>query len=116
MTIPRQILLLLVDVHSKWTEIYEMVSTTVECTITILQQVFASYSLPEQLVSDIGLQLTSQELADFAKMMASNAFPLLHIILHRMKQLNSSACSDFQAGHASGITRWPPFITSCRMS
>ena len=49
--------------------------------------------------------------------MASNAFPLLlHIILHRMKQLDNLACSDFQAGHASSIIRWPLFITSCRTS
>ena len=48
------ILLLLVDSHSKWPEIYSMSSTTVFKTIKVLRHIFSSYGIPEQLASDNG--------------------------------------------------------------
>ena len=44
--------ILLVDAHSKWPEVFEMLNTKYQKTIEILRQVFSAYGLPEQLVSD----------------------------------------------------------------
>ena len=46
---------LIIDTHSKWPEIFQMNSTTVEETI----------GLPDLLVSDNGPQFTAHEFADF---------------------------------------------------
>lgn len=59
--------LVVVDAHSKWPEVYEMSSTTVAKTITILRHIFAAYGLPEQVVSDNGPQFSSKDFADFMK-------------------------------------------------
>ena len=44
--------LVLSDSHSKWLEVIEMRSTTAEKTCGVLQSIFASYGLPEEIVSD----------------------------------------------------------------
>ena len=64
---PGHMFLLMVDAHSKWLEVIMMTSTTAEKTITELRKVFASYGLPEQLISDNGPQFTSSEFDVFMK-------------------------------------------------
>ena len=59
---------ILVDAHSKWPEVIEMTSTTSQSTISVLRNLFASYRLPLQIVSDNGPQFTSAEFAKFMKM------------------------------------------------
>ena len=54
-----------VDSHSKWLEVIPMTSTTIEKTIAVLRNLFASYGLPEQLVSDNGPQFSSAEFSEF---------------------------------------------------
>ena len=61
------IFLVVVDAHSKWPEVYEMSSTTVAKTITVLRHIFAVCGLPEQLVSDNGLQFSFKDFAVFIK-------------------------------------------------
>ena len=56
---------LAIDAHSKWPEIFWMSSTTMEETIVVLRHIFASFGLPDQLVSDNGPQFTAREFADF---------------------------------------------------
>ena len=56
---------MLMDAHSKWPEVYEMTSTTAQKTIEILRHIFASYGLPEQLVSDDGPQFVAKEFEEF---------------------------------------------------
>ena len=53
--------LLVVDAHSKWPEVFKMANTTALKTISVLRNLFASYGLPEQIVSDNGPQFTSQD-------------------------------------------------------
>ena len=57
--------LLVVDTHSKWTEVFEMNQTTSTKTIQALRQLFSSYGLPEQVVSDNGPQFVSSEFHNF---------------------------------------------------
>ena len=59
--------LLFSDAHSKWPEIIELKSTTANKTIEELRKLFASYGLPEQMVTDNGPQFVSEEFAIFAK-------------------------------------------------
>ena len=51
--------LLMVDAHSKWAEILQMMDTTAEETGSRLRTLLAQMGLPEQLVSDNGPQFTS---------------------------------------------------------
>ena len=59
--------LLVSEVHSKWPQIVEMKNTTANKTIEELRKLFASYGLPEQIVSDNGPQFVSEEFATFTK-------------------------------------------------
>ena len=59
--------LIVVDAHSKWPEVISMSSTTAVRTIEALKQLFGSYGIPEQLVSDNGPQFVSDEFAMFLK-------------------------------------------------
>ena len=59
--------LVVIDAHSKWPEVIEMMNTKSQKTITELQHLFSTYGLPTQLVSDNGPQFTSEEYASFMK-------------------------------------------------
>ena len=59
--------LLCVDAHSKWPEVVWMKSTTTKATIVELRKIFATYGIPQQLVSDNGPQFRSSEFADFLR-------------------------------------------------
>ena len=59
--------LVIVDAHSKWPEVFEMPTTTTAKTIKKLRFLFASYGLPEQIVTDNGPQFTSDEFKSFTK-------------------------------------------------
>ena len=50
------ILFILVDVHSSWPKVYPMSSTISEKTTEVSSQIFASYGVLEQFVSDNGPQ------------------------------------------------------------
>ena len=54
--------LIVVDARSKWMEVIPMSTTTTEKTLEVLHNLFTSYGLPEQLVSDNDPQFTSSEL------------------------------------------------------
>lgn len=53
--------LVMVDAHSKWPEVAVMKTTSSEKTIEELRSVFSRFGLPQQLVSDNGPQLVSEE-------------------------------------------------------
>ena len=46
--------MVVMDAHSKWSEIIEMRETTSSRTIQELRKLFASYGLPQQVVTDNG--------------------------------------------------------------
>ncbi|KAK7909595.1 hypothetical protein WMY93_014279 [Mugilogobius chulae] len=57
--------LVAVDAHSKWPEVAIMKNTSSEKTIEELRSMFSRYGLPQQLVSDNGPQLVSEEFETF---------------------------------------------------
>ena len=59
--------LVVIDSHSEWIEMTHMSSTTTERTIDEFRLIFATHGLPEEVVSDNGLQLTSTEFAEFMR-------------------------------------------------
>ena len=59
--------LVVIDAHSKWPEIFEMTNTSAHQTIHTLRQLFSSYGMPEQVVSDNGPQFIAQEFSDFMR-------------------------------------------------
>jgi len=63
----QQMMLVLIDSHSKWIEVFPMKSTTSTKTIEILRVVFARYGFPEELVSDNGPQFISTEFQAFVR-------------------------------------------------
>ncbi|XP_049279424.1 uncharacterized protein K02A2.6-like [Anopheles funestus] len=58
-------LLVVVDAHSKWTEVRVTHSTTTAATIAILDDLFASYGAPVTVVTDNGPQFVSEEFKTF---------------------------------------------------
>ena len=60
-------LLLCMDAHSKWAEVIEMKSTTAATTFTESRQIFATYDLPEQVVTNNGPQFSAGEFSSFLK-------------------------------------------------
>ncbi|XP_054259689.1 uncharacterized protein K02A2.6-like [Macrosteles quadrilineatus] len=61
----RQQMLIVVDSFSKWLEVFIMKSTTSFKTIEKLRTLFASFGLPEELVSDNGPNFASGEFREF---------------------------------------------------
>ena len=59
--------LVIVDAHSKWPEVFEMSTITTATTIKKLRFLFASFGLPEQIVTDNGSQFMSKEFQAFMK-------------------------------------------------
>ena len=59
--------LVLIDAHSKWMEVQPVCSATSSNTISALRTIFATFGLPEILVSDNGSVFTSEELRVFIK-------------------------------------------------
>ncbi len=56
---------LIIDAHSKWGEVFQMTQTIATKTVEVLRQLFSSYGLPEQVVSDNGPQFVSEEFHQF---------------------------------------------------
>ena len=61
------IVLIVVDAHSRWLEVEKMDTTTSTKTIEKLQNLFARFGVPSQLVSDNGPQFKSEEFQMFPK-------------------------------------------------
>ena len=57
--------LVVIDSHSKWLEVRHMSSTTTERTVGELRLIFVQHDLPEKVVSNNGVQFTSNEFAEF---------------------------------------------------
>ena len=100
-------LLIIVDAYSKWSEVIEMSSTTTAKMITVLRQVFSSYGLPEQIVSDNGPQFSSSEFSEFAKLNG-----IKHILISPYHPLSNGEAERFvctfkeamKAGQNDGMT------------
>ena len=58
-------LLIIVDAHSKWIDTQVVPSTSASATIAVLRSVFATHSIPEQLVTDNGTGFASEEFKEF---------------------------------------------------
>ncbi|KAK9529796.1 hypothetical protein VZT92_013867 [Zoarces viviparus] len=59
--------MVVVDSHTKWLEVFRMSQITSQATITRLRRLFASYGLPEQIVTYNATTFTSDEFQTFAK-------------------------------------------------
>lgn len=59
--------LIVIDPHSKWPEVKIVNTTSSQCAIRALRQIFSEQGLPEVLVSDNGTAFTSEEFKKFLK-------------------------------------------------
>ncbi|GFO38175.1 Pol polyprotein [Plakobranchus ocellatus] len=59
--------LVVVDAHSKWTEIIPLSATTFTTTINILSDLFSGLGLPEHLVTNNGIQFSSNKFKSFTR-------------------------------------------------
>ena len=57
----RCIYIIMVEAHSKWPDVSEIVSTMAKSTIAVLQHTLTAHGLPLHLVSDNGLQFDTDE-------------------------------------------------------
>lgn len=60
--------LVLIDIYSKWLEVFVMDNITSEITISKLKKVFARFGIPKTIVTDNGPSLVSQEFEAFCKL------------------------------------------------
>lgn len=60
-----KMLMVVIDAHSKWPEIFVMEITAAEETVSTLRSLFARMGLPDQMVSDNGPQFTSETFRKF---------------------------------------------------
>ena len=65
--IEKQNLLIVIDSHSKWVEVFPMQKTTSSKTIDVLRGLFSAYGFPEEIVSDNGPQFCSEDFTQFLK-------------------------------------------------
>jgi len=63
----QQLLFIVVDGHSKWPDVRLVQRTTAEETCEVLRSQFATWGLPEKLISDNGPPFQSKEFATFLK-------------------------------------------------
>lgn len=66
-TFHREVILILIDAHSKWLEVHIVPTTSSGATIDKLKTIFATHGNPEQLVSDNWSGFTSEEFETFLK-------------------------------------------------
>lgn len=59
--------MIVVDAFSKWLEVYKITQITSSATITRLKTLFASYGVPEQIVTDNATTFMSDEFQQFAR-------------------------------------------------
>ena len=59
--------LLVVDYFSRYPEVIRLTTTTSHSVIVALKSLFARYGIPQEIVSDNGLQYASQQMSEFAK-------------------------------------------------
>ena len=59
--------LLTVDYYSRFVEVQKLSSTTSSSVITHLKSIFARFGIPDEMVSDIGPQFSSQDMKEFSE-------------------------------------------------
>ena len=60
-------LLVVIDAHTKWIDVFPMQSITSSATILKLQSLFAQFGLPDTIVSDNGPSFTSHDFEMYVK-------------------------------------------------
>ena len=63
--IDNQNVLIVVDAYTKWIEAIRVTNATAAATVTAMRRLFATYGIPETVVSDNGTQFVSEEFANF---------------------------------------------------
>ena len=103
----RKMLLIIIDAHSKWLEIYTMSSTTASKTIAKLRDTFPQFGLPEQLASDNGSQFVSEELECFLHengLKHTNPSPYYPASSGAAEKLVQTVKQELEAGHQEGVS------------
>ena len=62
-----RMILIVVDAHSKWSDVIPMKSATALATVQTLQTLFSRFGVPESIVSDNGPQFVAVEFQEFCK-------------------------------------------------
>ncbi|KAJ8873519.1 hypothetical protein PR048_024337 [Dryococelus australis] len=104
-------LLIVMDAHSKWVDVFVMHSTTaIEVMIAKLRTLFSSYRLPEIIFSDNGPQFTSEDFRAFMMrngirhMLTPPYHPQSNEMAERVVQDVKKGLLKCVAGHCQGST------------
>ena len=91
--------LLVVDAHSKWTEVIPVSTINTSKTIEVLRDIFARFGIPEQIVSDNDPQFASKEFQAFIRHITSALYhPATNGLAERLVQTFKQALpSMFQS-------------------
>ncbi|XP_063970819.1 uncharacterized protein K02A2.6-like [Lytechinus pictus] len=63
--IDNQNVLIVVDAYTKWIEAIRVAHATAAATVTAMRRLFATYGIPETVVSDNGTQFVSEDFSNF---------------------------------------------------
>ncbi|XP_016520882.1 uncharacterized protein K02A2.6-like [Poecilia formosa] len=99
--------MIVVDSYSKWLEVFRMPHITSQATVTKLKRLFASYGLPEQIVTDNATTFTS---AEFQTFVTQNG--ILHTTSAPGHPATNSLAESLQATHATLRTDFHCFCCS----
>lgn len=112
--------LVVVDAHTKWTEIIPTSTATSTSTINILSDLFARFGLPEHIVSDNGAQFSSHEFKFFVKSNgikhtpSSPYHPATNGLAERMVQTFKQAMKASQSDKGNMHTKLARFLLAYR--
>ena len=106
------------DAHSKWPEIIEMKNTYANMTVEELCKLFASYGLPEQIVTDNGPQFIAEEFTAFTKangIKHIKSAPCTNGAVERLVQVFKKSMKASQYDGRSHSQRLASFLLQCRI-
>lgn len=101
-----KLFLVVIDAHSKWMEVHVVSSISSEVTISKLQEMFARFGLPQQVVSDNGPAFTSKEFEQFLairQVLSSPYHPSSNGLAERAVQTFKSAIVDPRKPDSTGF-------------
>lgn len=104
--------LVIVDAHTKWTEIVKVSNSNTSTTIDCLRNVFATFGYPNTIVSDNGTSFTSKQFQEYVKSIGAlhvttaPYHPQSNGLAERMVQTFKSSMKKLQGPLSERLTKF----------
>ena len=98
-----QMILVVVDAHTKWPEIVVMHRATSTPTIKACQLLFSRFGIPKEIVTDNSSQFVSQEFTQFFKVLGVKHTPVNNISPSIQRKSLWTKLEKIRTGHVTGV-------------